>query len=86
MALLLAIFWTSVVWSCSSGGDQEMPLFVVQRTVFEDVIVTEGTTEAQNSINIPTPNDLEGTISFILENGTHVKAGDTVCIRSRDRI
>lgn len=80
MALLLAIFWTSVVWSCSSGGDQEMPLFVVQRTVFEDVIVTEGTTEAQNSINIPTPNDLEGTISFILENGTHVKAGDTVCI------
>ena len=57
-----------------------MPLFVVQRTAFEDMIVTEGTTEAQSSVNIPTPDDLEGTISFILENGTHVKAGDTVCI------
>ncbi|MBP3373319.1 MAG: HlyD family efflux transporter periplasmic adaptor subunit [Bacteroidaceae bacterium] len=80
MALLLAIFWSSVVGSCSSGGDQDMPLFVVQRTAFEDMIVTEGTTEAQSSVNIPTPDDLEGTISFILENGTHVKAGDTVCI------
>lgn len=77
---MLAIFWSSVVWSCSSGENQDVPLFVVQRTVFEDMIVMEGTTEAQSSINIPTPDNLEGTISFILENGTHVKAGDTVCI------
>lgn len=80
MALLLAILWSLVVWSCSSSGEQDMPLFVVQRTAFEDMIVMEGTTEAQFSINIPTPNNLEGTIGFILENGTHVKAGDTVCI------
>lgn len=80
MALLLAIFWSSVVGSCSSGGEHDMPLFVVERTAFEDVIVTEGTTEAQSSVNIPTPDDLAGSISFILENGTHVKAGDTVCI------
>ena len=57
-----------------------MPLFTVQRTAFEDVIVAEGTTEANSSVNIPTPDNLNGTISFILENGTHVKAGDTVCI------
>lgn len=57
-----------------------MPLYVVQRTAFVDMIVMEGTTEAQSSVNIPTPDDLAGSISFILENGTHVKAGDTVCI------
>lgn len=80
MVLLLAVFLSSVMGSCSSGGDHDMPLFTVQRTAFEDVIVAEGTTEANSSVNIPTPDNLNGTISFILENGTHVKAGDTVCI------
>lgn len=81
MVLLGAVLWLlMVVSSCSSEGKGDMPLFVVQRTVFEDIIVTEGTTEALSSVNITTPSQLEGTISFILENGTHVKAGDTVCI------
>ena len=66
--------------SCSADKGRALPLYAIERTAYEDMLVVEGYTESVNSVNVNCPRDVDGTIIQIVENGTYVEAGDTVCI------
>ena len=68
------------VLSCSSDKGRALPLYAIERTAYEDVLVVEGYTESVNSINVNCPPDVDGTIVQIVENGTQVYKGDTLYV------
>lgn len=66
--------------SCSSDKSGEMPLYVVERGDFKDILTIDGYTEPVNSANVHCPRHVGGAIVSIVENGTFVKKGDVVCV------
>lgn len=66
--------------SCSSDKGGEMPLHVVERGDFKDILTIDGYTEPVNSANVHCPRHVGGAIISIVENGTFVKKGDVVCV------
>ncbi|HKM92987.1 MAG TPA: efflux RND transporter periplasmic adaptor subunit [Prolixibacteraceae bacterium] len=57
-----------------------MNFFTLQTTSFVDQITIEGSVEAKNSSSVVCPSRIDGIVLFIIEDGTQVKEGDTVCI------
>ena len=68
------------VLSCSKDGGGALPLYTIAHTDYEDVLMVEGYTESVNSVNVNCPPEVGGTIVQIVENGTDVKKGDTLCV------
>ena len=66
--------------SCSSEQEGKHTLYTVQRGAFDDVLQVEGFTESMGSISLTCPPDVDGTIEYLIESGTMVKKGDTLCI------
>lgn len=66
--------------SCSSEQEGKHTLYTVQRGAFDDVLQVEGFTESMGSISLTCPPDVDGTIEYLIESGTIVKKGDTLCI------
>lgn len=66
--------------SCSSNESGTLPIYPIERMVYEDVLTIDGHTESVNSININCPSEVDGTIISIVETGTLVKEGDVVCV------
>ncbi len=54
--------------------------FKVEKSDFEDVLKISGYIEPLNSFSIACPTYFEGTILSIVDDGTFVKKGDTVCV------
>ena len=66
--------------SCSSEQEGKHTLYTVQRGAFDDVLQVEGFAESMGSISLTCPPDVDGTIEYLIESGTMVKKGDTLCI------
>ena len=66
--------------SCSSNESGTLPIYPIERMVYEDVLAIDGHTESVNSININCPSEVDGTIISIVETGTLVKEVDVVCV------
>ena len=79
-SLLMMALGAGMMLSCSTDKGRALPLYAIERTDYEDVLVVEGYTESVNSVNVNCPRDVDGTIIHIVENGTFVNRGDTVCI------
>ena len=77
-ALMMAV--AMLVLSCSKDGGGALPLYTIAHTDYEDVLTVEGYTESVNSVNVNCPHEVGGTIVQIVENGTDVKKGDTLCV------
>lgn len=76
VAALLGIFLVS----CSAKGGGDLTLYTVERGTFDDVLRVEGFTESLGSLIFTCPPDVDGSIEYLVESGTVVKAGDTLCI------
>lgn len=72
--------------SCSSEGRNNLTLYTVERGAFDDVLRIEGFTESVSSISLTCPQDADGSIEYLVESGTMVKKGDTLCIIDDPRI
>jgi multidrug efflux pump subunit AcrA (membrane-fusion protein) len=66
--------------SCTSGERKNMMTYTVARGDFENVLTVDGYVESLRSTSANCPPYLEGTIGFLVEDGTYVKEGDVVCI------
>lgn len=66
--------------SCSSKNGEELTCYTVERGAFVDVLRVEGFTESQGSVTLTCPPDVDGSIEYLVESGTMVKKGDTLCI------
>ena len=66
--------------SCSSKNGEELTCYTVERGAFVDVLRVEGFTESLGSVTLTCPPDVDGSIEYLIESGTMVKKGDTLCI------
>lgn len=74
ISALLAI----ILFSCAPSDDNTLTYTVSLRN-FENIISIEGTAEPIEFISLNCPMRIEGTIAFLLEEGTLVEEGDIVC-------
>lgn len=66
--------------SCSSKNGEGFTYYTVERDAFVDVLRVEGFTESLGSVILTCPPDVDGSIEYLIESGTMVKKGDTLCI------
>ena len=52
----------------------------VERGDYEEAISADGTVQSVNTSTILCPPESDGTVTFLVEDGTYVHAGDTLCI------
>ncbi|MCF8363309.1 MAG: efflux RND transporter periplasmic adaptor subunit [Prolixibacteraceae bacterium] len=67
-------------FSCQSTGGGEELFHCVLPTTFSNHIVINGQVDAISTSMVSCPQNVNGTIVFIIEDGTYVEKGDTVCI------
>jgi HlyD family secretion protein len=65
--------------SCNNNTDQ-LVYHKVERTTFSDVLQVSGSVNAKNSSTVSSPLRYDLTIVSIVDDGTVVKMGDTICV------
>lgn len=73
-------FWLGLILSCSSGDGSDAATCIVVRRDFENILTIDGYVEPIRSSTANCPPHTEGTVGFLVEDGTFVKEGDVVCI------
>jgi multidrug efflux pump subunit AcrA (membrane-fusion protein) len=67
-------------YSCKSNEVKPPTTYTVKTTDFEDALEIEGLVQPVQVNTVATPGDVDGVVVYLVEDGTYVKAGDTVCI------
>jgi len=66
--------------ACNNNKNDSTLTYLVATDTFSESLLVEGTVEAVNSRTITCPMIGDLTIKYLIDDGTMVKAGDTVCI------
>jgi HlyD family secretion protein/macrolide-specific efflux system membrane fusion protein len=66
--------------SCGSDNNTDELHYRVVPTSFSDHIIIEGQVNAINTSMVVCPQNIHGTVVYIVEDGTAVEKGDTVCM------
>ena len=78
----IPIFLLVLVFSCSS--DTNVASYTVSRGIFSNSLIVEGFTEPLQTTSITVPRFsagfIDGTVEFIIEDGTYLEEGQVVCI------
>ncbi len=75
----LTFILLSLLYSCTSH-DKDLSVYTVSDADFNQVLKINGFVEPVKSITLFCPSNIEGNIIFLLEDGTRVEEGDTVCV------
>ncbi len=82
--IFVSVLFVILLFSCSRGNENILTYSVSQKD-FENALVVDGYTEPVRSTSLSCPGDIEGTVVFLVEDGTVVEEGDVVCvIESKD--
>jgi multidrug efflux pump subunit AcrA (membrane-fusion protein) len=65
--------------SCGGNEADNVPAYRVERKSFTNYIETDGYTEPVRMVSANCPPEIEGTLEYIVDDGTPVKEGDIVC-------
>lgn len=74
--ILLSMF----SYSCKQNEVKPPTTYTVEVTDFEDALEIEGLVQPVQVNTVTTPGSVDGVVLYIAEDGTYVKAGDTICI------
>ena len=66
--------------SCNSKHKEGPFTHAVSNTHFENSILIEGLVEPIQFTTLACPGNVDGIVTFLIDNGTHVDEGDVVCI------
>ncbi|MDR2139127.1 MAG: efflux RND transporter periplasmic adaptor subunit [Tannerella sp.] len=77
---IFILFLVIMMISCTSGGKENVMTYTVARGTFENTLTIDGYVEPLRSTTANCPPYIEGTVGFLVEDGTYVKEGDVVCI------
>ena len=77
--LTLILVSLTFLYSCTSH-EGDLSVYTVSNTDFTQILTVDGFAEPVSSRVVVCPPDIDGTIIFLLEEGTQVEEGDTVCI------
>ena len=67
---------------CSCGGGREGGNLTcyVERRDYREEVVADGTAQSVSTVSIACGENIDGTIKYLIDDGTFVSAGDTLCI------
>lgn len=79
---ILFFLCMGICFSCSEKEQEKQAfLYSVTKKNYEDFLLLEGSVEAVKSTKLYTSTEVWGAVvSYLVEDGTYVQAGDTVCI------
>ena len=66
--------------SCGLKSKEDLSTFPVASSHFENSILIEGIVEPIQFTTLVCPQNVDGIVTFLIENGTYVEEGDVVCI------
>lgn len=75
LALIMMLFS-----SCNKREKKELSTYTITHSTFEDVLIIDGFVESVNVSTISCPNEVDGEIEYIIDDGTLVKDSDIICI------
>lgn len=79
-AIFILALLSFVFFSCNLSRKESNSLYTVIEKDFENSILVEGVVEPIHFTTLMCPMNVSGTITFMIEEGTYVNAGDVVCI------
>ena len=65
--------------SCSADKDKDVPTFTVKHANFENSLTVDGFAVPVRTSAAICPPNTQGTITYLIDDGTYVHEGDTVC-------
>ena len=77
---LWLIFFASFLSACSFHEERGDAIYIVSSRNFENILIIPGFVEPVQSSNISCPRNVEGVVTFLIEDGIYVDRGDVVCI------
>ncbi|RNC64585.1 hypothetical protein D7D25_10780 [Proteiniphilum sp. X52] len=66
--------------SCNLKNKESISTYTVTKTDFENSILIEGIVEPIRFTTLACPANVDGIVTFLIDNGTYVNEGDIVCI------
>ena len=66
--------------SCGGGDNVKGLTYTVSRQDFREEVVCDGTAQSVSTQSVACGENINGTIKYLVEDGTLVSAGDTLCI------
>lgn len=75
--MLLFLFLLS---SCNKNNKEEISTYPITKSNFEYSLVIDGVVEPVRFTTIVCPNNVDATVTYLIEEGTHVNEGDILCI------
>jgi HlyD family secretion protein len=68
------------IYSCTDKKAPIPSLFTINEADYVDELMIDGTVEPVQISSVTCPNNIDGTILWLAEDGTYVNEGDTICI------
>lgn len=66
--------------SCNLKNKEGISTYAVSNTDFENSILIEGIVEPIRFTTLTCPGNVDGIVTFLIDNGTYVDEGDVVCV------
>lgn len=66
--------------SCTFHGEGDIMTYTVTPRNFENILTIEGVVEPVRSTTLNSPLYIEGVVAYLIDDGTYVEEGDTVCL------
>lgn len=85
-AVTLACLLLLSATSCKHSNDDKSLVVPVKKTDFEDYLPVQGTVQAVRSYSISSQIEENCKIVYLVEEGTHVEAGEVVCIMESEAL
>lgn len=83
---ILSTMAVVLLGACNNDKNDSTLTYLVATDTFSESLLVEGTVEAVNSRTITCPMIGDLTIKYLIDDGTMVKVGDTVCILENKRL
>lgn len=77
---IVCLLFPALFYSCKQNEIKPPTTFTVKISDFEDNLEIEGLVQPVQVNTVVTPGPVDGVVLYIVEDGTYVKAGDTVCV------
>jgi len=77
---IVCLLFPALFYSCKQNEIKPPTTFTVKISDFEDNLEIEGLVQPVQVNTVATPGPVDGVVLYIVEDGTYVKAGDTVCV------
>ncbi|MBR3022604.1 MAG: efflux RND transporter periplasmic adaptor subunit [Bacteroidaceae bacterium] len=69
-----------ILTSCGGAGDTSRLTCRVEKRDFREEVVADGTAQSVSTLTISCGVGIDGTVKYLIPDGSYVNAGDTLCV------